>query len=53
MQTADSNIELRKQKENILEQLQEREQTLKERMEEMYSGDNAVDYMGKVLFNID
>mgnify|MGYP004639286569 CR=1 FL=1 len=22
-------------------------------MEEMYSGDNAVDYMGKVLFNID
>lgn len=53
IQTADSNIELRKQKENILEQLQEREQTLKERMEEMYSGDNAVDYMGKVLFNID
>lgn len=53
IQSADSNIELRKQKENILEQLQEREQTLKERMEEMYSGDNAVDYMGKVLFNID
>lgn len=53
IQSADSNIELRKQKENILEKLQEKEQTLKERMEEMYSGDNAVDYMGKVLFNID
>lgn len=49
----DSNITLRKRKEEIRDKLQEHADNLKKQLDQFKSGELAFDYMNEVLFNMD